>query len=46
MKAFGYTFEDVENMTREQIHWLITGLQVDSKEKQSAQRRSKLMRKG
>lgn len=46
MKEFGYTFEELDRMTETQIYFLITGLQVDAKEKSAAQRRKKLARRG
>jgi hypothetical protein len=44
MKEFGYTFEDIDRMTQEQINFLLTGLQVEAREQKAAQRRSKLKR--
>jgi hypothetical protein len=45
MHKFGYTFKEMAEMTQEQIAFLITGLDLEARERQSAQRRAKLKRR-
>jgi len=42
MKEFGYTFEEIDQMTAEQIQFLLTGLEVEAREIEAARRRAKL----
>jgi hypothetical protein len=42
MKEFGYSFEEMDSMTPEQFMFLRTGMQVEARERRSAQRRAKL----
>lgn len=44
MREFGYTFDEISEMTWTQIMFLATGLQMEAREQKAAQRRAKYKR--
>jgi len=45
MKEFGYTPDQMAELTQEQLAFLMTGMEVDSRERANAQRRANLKKK-